>query len=76
MGKIGKSYYDKLISEIPDRNANRVRVYKKAENDEVVIHFRNLKITLFTKEEIREWKEGFAQALKTLQEKDYFKNDI
>jgi hypothetical protein len=27
-------------------------------------------------EERREWKEGMAQALKTLQEKDYLKNDL
>ncbi len=75
MGKVEKKIYDKLISEIPDRNANRVRVYRK-DNGEVVIHFRNLKITLFTEPEIQEWKEGFTQALETLREKDYFKNDL
>ncbi len=75
MGKVKDKIYDKLISEIPDRNSNRVRVYRK-DNDEVVIHFRNLKITLFTEPEIQEWKEGFKQALDILKEKDYFKNDI
>ena len=75
MGKVAQTYYDKLISEIPDRNSNRVRVYRK-DNDEVVIHFRNLKITLFTEPEIQEWKEGFKQALEELRAKDYFKNDI
>jgi hypothetical protein len=75
MGKVQKTYYDKLISEIPDRNANRVRVYRK-DNGEVVIHFRNLKITLFTEMEIQEWKDGFTQALEELRAKDYFKNDL
>lgn len=75
MGKVEKAFYDKLISEIPDRNANRVRVYEK-DNGEVVIHFRNLKITLFTKDEIREWQQGFEQALNELQNKNYFENDI
>lgn len=75
MGKVEKKIYDKLIPEIPDRNSNRVRVYKK-DNGEVVIHFRNLKITLFTDEEISEWKDGFKEALETLREKDYFKNDL
>jgi len=74
MGKVKETYYDKLISDTSDRNSNRIRVYRKMD-DEVVIHFRNLKITLF-RDDIAEWKEGFTQALKELQDKDYFRNDL
>ena len=73
MGKIKQVYAEKLISEIPDRHANRVKV-QEAPNGEVTIHFRNLKIVLLTKEEIQEWKQGFNQALYNLG--DNLKNDI
>ena len=75
MGRVNKIIEDRLISPEPDRNANRIRIYTK-DNEEVVIGFRNLKITLLTEEERTEWREGFAQALKTLKEKDYLKNDL
>lgn len=75
MGKVKTTFYDKLIPETPDRNPNRVRVYEK-ENGEVVIHFRNLKITLFTEMEIKEWKEGFKEALELVRQHDYLKNDL
>ena len=52
MGKIAKNYYDELIDPVADRNSNRVRVYR-APNNEITIHFRNLKIVLHTEEEIR-----------------------
>lgn len=73
MGKVAKTYFDGLISETPDRNANRLRVYE-APNGEVTIHFRNFKIVLHSPEEIREWKEGFKTALENL--RDNFANDI
>jgi hypothetical protein len=73
MGKVDKVYWDKLISEIPDRNANRVRAYR-APNGEVTIHFRNFKIVLHTPQEIAEWREGFKEALHNLG--DHFKNDV
>lgn len=63
MGIIKKTYYERIIDEVADRNANLVKVYEK-DNGEVVIHFRNLKIVLLTNEEIKEWKTGFTQALK------------
>lgn len=75
MGKISKTVADELLSPIPDRNANRVRAYRK-ENGEVVIHFRDLKITLLTPQEIAEWGVGFQTALANLQKKDYLKNDL
>lgn len=75
MGKVKHTYEDKLIAEVPDRNANRIRVYEM-ENGEVVIHFRNFKINLLTKQEQEEWKKGFTEALKKLREGDYFANDI
>jgi hypothetical protein len=75
MGKVHRLIGDRLISPSPDRWANRLKVYQK-DNGEVVIDFRNIKITLLTDEERREWKEGMAQALKTLREKDYLKNDL
>lgn len=62
MGKVAQTYWDKLIDPVSDRNANRVRVYR-APNDEVTIHFRNLKIVLHNYDEIQEWKRGFTEAL-------------
>jgi len=73
MGKVSETYHDTLISDSPDRNANRVRVYRSP-NDEVTIHFRNLKIVLHDIHEIDEWRDGFNQALNNLG--DWFKNDI
>lgn len=62
MGKVSKVHYEKLISEIPDRYANRVKV-QEAPNGEVTIHFRNLKIVLHNQMEIDEWVNGFKVAL-------------
>ena len=73
MGKILKTYYDELIDPVADRNSNRVRVYR-APNNEVTIHFRNLKIVLHTEEEIQEWRAAFRQAREKLG--DNFENDI
>lgn len=67
MGKIEKIIYEKIISPEPDRNANLLRIYR-APNQEVTIHFRNVKIVLHTAEEIAEWKRGFAEAQKRLHE--------
>lgn len=75
MGKIMRIIDDRLVSPVPDRNANRVRVYEM-EDGVVVIHFRNFKIQLLTPQERAEWREGFGQALLELRRKDYFKNDI
>lgn len=74
MGKVLKTIADELISPAPDRNANRVRVYQK-DNGEVVVHFRNFKLMLFS-HEVQEWKEGFTKALAELRAKDYLKNDL
>lgn len=67
MGKIEKIFYEKTIKAEPDHNANLLRVFQ-APNKEVTIHFRNLKIVLHTPEEIQEWKNGFAEALKKIHE--------
>lgn len=75
MGKVAHTYIDKIIPEIADRNANRLRVYR-APNGEITIHFRNLKIVLHNDMEISEWVDGFKEALEELQRKDYFKNDL
>ena len=75
MGKVKDILYEKLIDPDPDRNANRIRVHR-APNDEVTIHFRNLKIVLHTKEEQEEWKNEFAQAFNKFEEKGYMKDDI
>lgn len=75
MGKVHETFYDELIPEACDRDSNRVRVYK-ADNGEVTIHFRNMKIVLHTPEEIKEWQEGFTTALVEFNEKEWFKNDI
>lgn len=75
MGKIIKTIEDKLISPVPDRNANRVLVYYNPQH-ELTIHFRNFKIVLHTEEEAREWISGFKQALENFKKGDYFKNDI
>ena len=75
MGQIAKMIHEEIIDPISDRSPNLLRVYR-APNNEITIHFRNLKIVLHTAEEQKEWKEGFAIALKKLQEKDYFKNDV
>lgn len=67
MGKIATTFYDELIDPVPDRSANRVRSYR-ASNDEVTIHFRNMKIVLHTREEQQEWKDGFTEAFNNLGE--------
>lgn len=76
MGKVDTIIEDKLISLIPDRNANRIYIYRKMNLREVTIHFRHLKITLLAEDEIREWKEGFKIALEKFKSGNYFKNDI
>lgn len=73
MGQREIMYYDELIPDAPDRDANRCYVYR-APNGEVVVHFRNFKIVLHSEEEIREWRDGFKQALDNLG--DWFINDI
>jgi len=75
MGVFQKIIEDKLISSIPDRNANRIYIYRKP-NGEISIWFRNIKITLLTPEEIEEWSEGFKVALEKFKKGDYLKNDI
>lgn len=75
MGVREKYFFNELIPERCDRDANRCYSYRMP-NGECVIHFRNYKIVLHTEEEIREWKDGFTEALKKLKEGDYFKNDI
>jgi len=74
MGQIKNIIYEKLIDPIPDRHCNRVKVYR-APNNEVTIHFRNLKIVLHNDEEINEWREGFKTALGNLDD-DFLRNDI
>jgi hypothetical protein len=75
MGIFKKIIEDRLISPIPDRNSNRIYIYRKP-NNEVSIWFRNLKITLLSEEEIQEWKEGFKIALENFKKGNYFQNDI
>lgn len=75
MGKPEKVFYDKTLPELADRCQNRIRVYQK-DNGEVVINYRNVKITLFTPDEIREWKDGMAEALEKLRKENYFPNDL
>lgn len=75
MGKATTIIEDRLIPPTPDRNANRIYVYRKP-NNEVSVHFRNLKITLCIEEDIREWKEGFRIALEEFKKGNYLKNDI
>ena len=75
MGIFKNIIEDRLISPTPDRNSNRIYIYRKP-NGEVSIWFRNLKITLLSEEEIQEWKEGFKIALENFKKGDYFKNDI
>ena len=73
MGLIDAVYYDELCSSEASRNCNRIRVYRKP-NREVVIHYRDFKITLLNEEEIQEWKHGFATALRNIGDK--FENDL
>ena len=75
MGQVSKIIEDKLISSTPDRNANRIYIYRKP-NGEISIWFRNLKITLLTEEEIQEWKNGFKIALENFKKGNYLNNDI
>lgn len=74
MGKIQKIYQEALIDPTPDRNSNLLRVYEK-DNGEVIIHFRNFKINLIG-DQRAEWKYGFTEALRELQENNYLENDI
>lgn len=73
MGVVAKTFYDELCDPVPARNCNRIRVYQMP-NKEVVIHYRDMKIVLHTREEIEEWKNGFATALRNLG--DSFENDL
>lgn len=75
MGKVKTVIEDRLIPSEPDRNSNRIYIYRKP-NDEVSIHFRNIKITLITPEEIKEWREGFKIALEEFKKGNYLENDI
>ncbi len=51
MGIIKQLVHEELITSESDRHSNLLRVYRK-DNDEVVIHFRNLKINLISPQEI------------------------
>lgn len=75
MGKVSKVFYEKLISDIPDRNTNRLKV-QQAPNGEVTIHFRNIKIVLHDFDEIMEWQQGFSEALDKFEKGNFFKQDI
>lgn len=75
MGKVATIIVDKVISLNPDRNANRIYIYRKP-NNEVSIHFRNLKMTLLKEEEVEEFKIGFKEALKEFKKGNYLKNDV
>lgn len=75
MGIIKDIIEDRLIESEPDRNPNRIYIYRKP-NDEVSIHFRNIKITLITPEEIKEWRDGFKIALEEFKKGNYLSNDI
>ena len=54
---------ERIIKPEPDMNANIIRVYK-APNNEVTIHFRNMKIVLHDDMEVAEWRDGFREALR------------
>lgn len=75
MGKVKTIIEDQLISPEPDRNPNRIYIYRKP-NDEVSIHFRNIKVTLITPQEIQEWREGFRTALENFEKGNCLNNDI
>ncbi len=75
MGVIQTLIHDELIDGESDRHSNLLRIYRKL-NGEIVIHFRNLKINLLNKHEIDEWKIGFTEALKKLNENNYLNNDL
>lgn len=66
MGRIEKIIHEQTIRPEAERNSNLLRVYQ-APNQEVTIHYRNLKIVLHT-HEINEWKQAFAEALKKINE--------
>ena len=75
MGKIKELLYEKLIDPIADRNSNRIRIQRSPDN-EVTIHFRNLKIVLHREKEIQEWKNAFKEALEKFEKENYLKDDI
>ena len=75
MGKVKNIIEDRLIPSEPDRNPNRIYIYRKP-NDEISIHFRNIKITLLNQGEIEEWREGFRIALEKFKKGNYLNNDI
>lgn len=65
MGKMEKIYDERTLHSEPDVNSNLIRVYK-APNNEVTIHFRNMKIVLHDDMEVAEWRDGFREALYAL----------
>lgn len=75
MGKVKDIIEDQLISPEPDRNANRIYIYRKP-NDEYSVHFRNIKVTLVTTQDIQEWREGFRIALENFKKGNYLNNDV
>lgn len=75
MGKVDLTYHEELIPEIPDRQANYLKVYRSP-NGEVTIRFRSLKIVLHNDMEIAEWRDGFREALEQYNKITPFKNDL
>ena len=64
MGKIEKIIDEKIIDPEAAHNSNLLRIYR-APNQEVTIHYKNLKIVLHT-HEVGQWKQAFAEALKKI----------
>ncbi len=75
MGVIKELIHEELIPSESDRHSNLLRIYKK-DNEEIVIHFRNLKINLITPFDIKEWRYGFQIALEKFKEGKFLENDI
>ena len=75
MGEIKKLLYEKLINPVADRSSNRIRI-QRAPNNELTIHFRNMKIVLHKEGEIQDWKKGFKVALEKFDQENCLKDDI
>lgn len=73
MGKIKQVYMDKLIEPVPDRNPNRIFIYRRGEDDCIGIHFRNVSFKL-TEDEFKEWQHEFGIAKQIVEQRDVFED--
>ncbi len=74
MGEVKHKLYEELIPAIPDRNPNRILIFKDGYGM-ISVNFRNLKWHL-KPEEFEEWAKVFEAALEKFEKQDKLKYNI